>query len=246
MSFDWEFVRGVAIAVSAVVAMLTFVISSLSERRKRRSVDVRQWQKVVIAELFQSKTKGTMTFDEILRSYQAEANEFSNVKLKSGELSRQTLRRILVELVSGGIIEQGEGDNFLLNSFQIHSATHRAEMEKSFQANMKRSEEFFMSAVMPESRGSMEAMSASLSSVIEKIGSAEGASRKIVAEIVNRVHESPGKMRASDVILAVSQVTDAPPAVVRLQCNLALSGGVLTEDTEGLLWPPIKSIGGKP
>ncbi len=228
-----------AVAVSASVATITFVIASITSRRETRSEELREWQKVVIAELFQSKASGELTFDEILRSYQAEANEYSSVKLRSGDLSRQTLRRILVELIRGRVLDQVTGDKYRLNTMDLFHKSADASLEKY----MTQSREM-IGAIMPKTDELGDKLFGALGNMVDKFDRNNDDASSVLAEIVNNVHDNPGAYRSAELILHITQDTKISPALIKMQCNLAIASGLLVEDEAGFLRPPAKRIEG--
>jgi len=80
----------------------------------RRDHELREWQKVVIYKLFRRNELKAQSFNDILSQYRGEAQAVAGIDLKKKELSEDTLRRILIELASSGILSMQPGDSFQL------------------------------------------------------------------------------------------------------------------------------------
>ena len=104
-------------AISAVVAALTFLVSTFSNTRRKRAELVREWQRVIIAEIFQTNSEADFSFSQLVEKYHSAATGYADHKLSASELSKATLRRIIVELVEGRVIEQLQGDTYRLEFF---------------------------------------------------------------------------------------------------------------------------------
>ena len=84
----------------------------------RREKELREWQKVVIYRIFRQNELSPQSFGNLLDKYRSEANAFVDINLKKKEISEDSLRRIILELVSSNIISMEPLDSFRLKVSQ--------------------------------------------------------------------------------------------------------------------------------
>lgn len=111
---DWSQVQPAAVALSAIVATATFLISVIANWKIRRNDEVRGWQEAVIQGIFQRGKTEELTFGDIQTAYRSEAAVYREIKLTDAELSDGKLRQILVSLIDKRVIEQVTFDRYIL------------------------------------------------------------------------------------------------------------------------------------
>jgi hypothetical protein len=99
-------------AFSAFATACGVIFGLIRYFRARDDADLREWQKVAIHEILQKERGKWRTFDDLLKDYRSEASARDHLKKK--ELSRDVLRRILVELLSAGVIKQDRSDKYAI------------------------------------------------------------------------------------------------------------------------------------
>jgi hypothetical protein len=97
-----------------VVAIVGGFIGLLKFFSDKRETTIREWQKVVIQKLFQQVEGKSMSFSTILQQYRSEAQAFAAYDLKKAEISEDSLRRVLIELVASNILCMEAKDSYKL------------------------------------------------------------------------------------------------------------------------------------
>ena len=91
----------------------------------QREKELREWQKVIIYKIFRQEEQKSLSFGRILEKYRSEGLATPKFNLKKEEINEYTLRRILLELTSSGILTQFPSDSFKLEiqkTFDIEKA----------------------------------------------------------------------------------------------------------------------------
>ena len=85
----------------------------------QREKEIREWQKVIVYKIFREQERSEETnllnFETILVKYQNAGLVTSKFNLNKKDINEDTLRRILLELTSSGILVQVLPDSFKLN-----------------------------------------------------------------------------------------------------------------------------------
>jgi hypothetical protein len=109
-------ISGTMVTVSGTIIA---IIGGLLGLRKfftdKHEIIYREWQKVVIQKLFEQTETPEMSFGNILEKYRIEARTIKDFNLKKGEISENSLRRVLIELVTSDILCMQAKDNYKLN-----------------------------------------------------------------------------------------------------------------------------------
>jgi hypothetical protein len=112
--FELETLKDIVGIVGTIVGVAGFVFAIVKHFGEVRDKNVREWQKVIVQKLLQKYGGTELTFDRIKELYRTEAQAFEGEKLSKSDISEDSLRRVLVELVSTGIAAQGTGDHYSL------------------------------------------------------------------------------------------------------------------------------------
>lgn len=110
----YKFIQ-VTATILAVAGGLIAIVKYFSERREK---ELREWQKVVIYKILRRTEMESVKFTELLKSYRSEAQAFRDIDLSKKEISEDSLRRVLVELTSSGVVKMDPMDSFKLNIAQ--------------------------------------------------------------------------------------------------------------------------------
>lgn len=111
MEIDYKQIIQITATVIGITGGLLALYKYFAERREK---ELREWQKVVIYRIFRQNELTTQTFTHILEKYRSEATAFEDINLKKKEISEDSLRRVLLELVSSGILSMELADSFRL------------------------------------------------------------------------------------------------------------------------------------
>lgn len=111
MEIDYKQVIQLTATVIGITGGLLALYKYFADKREK---ELREWQKVVIYKIFRQNELTTQTFNALLDKYRSEANAFADIDLKKKEISEDSLRRILLELVSSGILSMELADSFRL------------------------------------------------------------------------------------------------------------------------------------
>ena len=101
----------VSVSISAVAATAAFIIAMVSQSRQRRILSIQKWQRAVVQQICQSKDQ-SFSFEEIGQRYRNEAVAYREFDLSGNDLSPQTLRLILMQMITDRIIIQDGGDKY--------------------------------------------------------------------------------------------------------------------------------------
>jgi len=111
MEIDYKQIIQITATVIGITGGLLALYKYFAERREK---ELREWQKVVIYKIFRQNELTTQSFTQILEKYRSEATAFEDINLKKKEISEDSLRRVLLELVSSGILSMELADSFRL------------------------------------------------------------------------------------------------------------------------------------
>jgi hypothetical protein len=76
----------------------------------------RDWQKVVVHKIIQTEDTDAVEFKDILQRYQQEAIALEGYDSTKADLGADTLRRVILEMVSAGILKQVGVDQYEIKS----------------------------------------------------------------------------------------------------------------------------------
>ena len=92
-------------AISAVVGVAALVVTLLSIQTRAEAERVRQWQEVAVFSIIERHVPSSVSFQEITEEYVSEVKAFQAVNVPDKPMKETTLKRILLRLLSQGIIE---------------------------------------------------------------------------------------------------------------------------------------------
>jgi hypothetical protein len=183
----------VSVSVSAVAATVAFIIAMVSQSRERRTLSIQKWQRAVIQQICQSKDQ-SFSFEEIGQRYRNEAVAYRQFNLSGDDLSPQTLRLILMQMISDRIIIQEGGDKY-------RAATSSSGIENYKQAmvevnTMQHAETVGMQQVF------MKDMLAGMMSMIPPSIASEG---RMSAQVFNLIADEPFRYTVGDLAIKLSK-----------------------------------------
>jgi len=111
MEIDYKQIIQITATVIGITGGLLALYKYFADKREK---ELREWQKVVVYKIFRQNELVTQSFNALLDKYRSEANAFVDIDLKKKEISEDSLRRILLELVSSGILSMELSDSFRL------------------------------------------------------------------------------------------------------------------------------------
>ncbi len=223
MTIDWEVVRSGSVAISAIVACITFVIAVRSAAVKKSADETKNWQKVLITEIFQLGPDKNFSFDDLLSKYRSEASAYQVANLSKSQLSKETLRSILVELVSSRVVEHSAGGNL-----RLFIEDRYKQQEADFSDNRMSVLKGMMAEMMPADIGAV------VSQMKQKMEDQIDGGH----HVINSVGQSPGKYRLSDLALELQIAGSVSSATAaQAMCRRALANGEIVEREDGFLFP---------
>lgn len=203
---NWDFVREIAIGLSAIVATLTFILKVQGDSRARRKSEVLSWQSTVIHALFQNPQTDSLKFEDVLQRYRTEAFAFPKHTIKKDELTEDALREILIALVKSGCVLQLGEDKYKLKKdreFGTELAPIMANALQSFAANPPQLQQMLTQQLI------------------------------VTDQIVNLISENPARYTMSDVILKVSSNNQIPQERTTSIIRRLINSGLLEEGADG-------------
>ncbi|RXG84697.1 hypothetical protein [Bradyrhizobium zhanjiangense] len=211
----------ITVSISAVAATAAFIISVIDQIRERRELAVQKWRRAVIQQMFQGSSR-VLSFDEIAQRYRNEAVGYASYNLKADELSPQSLRLVLLEMIHQLILEQRKEDKYSLRSFDSG-----VESYKEAQAELMSSHSTAMAALQDSNAARMiSEMGNQLQTHIAFVG-------RISNEVFNLIGDEPFRYTISDLSIKVSQKLNAPIEVVRGQIVQLVARKMLQADERG-------------
>ena len=109
-------ISGTIVTVSGtIIAIVGGLLGLRKYFTDKHEVIYREWQKVVIQKLFADSDAPEIPFSLILEKYRIEARAIKDFNLKKGEISENSLRRVLIELVTSNILCMRAKDIYKLN-----------------------------------------------------------------------------------------------------------------------------------
>jgi len=224
MNFDWEVIRSSSVAVSAIIASATFVLSTIRFNRKQISEETRNWQKVVIAEIFQNSPNRDFSFDDLLSKYRSEASAYETIKLSRSQLSKETLRSIIVDLMEARIIEHSAD-----GALRLFIAERYKQQDKAYSDDRLGVMKGIMSEMMPQN----------MDGLIRDIQNRMSDEIDGEHHVLNAVGSEPGTYRLSDLALKIQTEGGVSSAnAAQALCRRSIASGNIIENSEGYLFPP--------
>ena len=117
---DWfELVRTLGVVVGAAAA----IVGVHKYWTEINAVKRQRWQKTTVQAIIQSE-EDRITFDQLKQAYRSFAADHMNKLLKTGDISDEALRNILIDLCSDNVIVQLGRDTYSLTTYpgQIEKA----------------------------------------------------------------------------------------------------------------------------
>jgi len=100
--------------VATIIGMPAALVALYKYFSDQRQKELREWQKVVVYKILRQNEIKALPFLELLSAYRTEAQAFPAFDLKKSEISEDTLRRVLLELVSAYVVSIEPSDSFRL------------------------------------------------------------------------------------------------------------------------------------
>ncbi len=107
-------------------AQLELAVKKSSEEAEKESL--RKWQKTILFAVIEEGTKNKspgMTLDEIRTKYLVEASAVKEPDIPKSELTPLALRRLLLDLLSGGLIYQTFEDKYVIQRTAVNMQADR-------------------------------------------------------------------------------------------------------------------------
>lgn len=229
-----EEISFLAAAVSAVVATLTFIVFVWNSLSASKNEEKRDWQRVVISEIFQQHPEKFFSFAELLEKYRSASVDYNGTPLKRSELTKNALRRIIVDLVSSRIIDQFHEDRYKLNSTDWDereekslaglSATMHEVMGPLVAASQKRSTDAMQKLMGERDFGD----------VLEEVISSQMSKQEAIsASVMNFFHENPARYSGLEAAAKLTSELTEDVAVIQAKVNELLVAGTLSAAPDG-------------
>jgi hypothetical protein len=109
-----EYIGSIPVAISALVATATFIVSVVLRRRTEREQEVARWQRVVVYSIVNELRNAT--FKDIKSRYLENAAQVSTFRLPKEEIQDDALRRILLELMRDDIVVQDSQGSYRISA----------------------------------------------------------------------------------------------------------------------------------
>lgn len=193
----------VTVSISALAATTAFILSVVRESRERRRAAIQNWQRAVIQQIFQTVPEA-LSFEEIAQKYRNEAVGYRLYNLRGDDLSPQSLRLILVRMISDQILEQKGQDCYSLNSPVSKLAEYRKTIEEQY---TKQAE----SALAMSDKSMHAIMAAMKDNMREHVTFLS----RISNEIFNIVGDEPFKYSTADLSIKASQKLNVAIEMIR-------------------------------
>ncbi|MCD0416332.1 hypothetical protein LOC51_03825 [Rubrivivax sp. JA1024] len=222
-------IQGIAVSLSAIIATITFIVSVVGQIRARRSEGIEKWQRAAVQQIFQS-SKEPLSFDEIGQKYRNESIAYRHHKLRGEDLAPQTLRLIIMNLVTDQIIIQLSNDNYMLNS-ELARINSMRDVFLAAQTNSATAQTSFMDTMI-------SGMMAGMKEVIPTHIAQESQTS---SQVFNFIQDEPFKFTVGDMALKVSQTLKLEPDIVRAHIIKLIARKWLTTDSHGRLGLGIQS-----
>ena len=108
----WKIFVNVSALLSAIVAVIAFVISLSDEVKERQALMVDAWRKTAIHKVLQTAKTNELSIQDILSKTRNLAWEDDSVEIKQGELTEDKIRLLLIEMIASGLVDQNPGDSY--------------------------------------------------------------------------------------------------------------------------------------
>jgi hypothetical protein len=134
---DFAAVKDVIGLVGTVVGVGGFIVGLVWHFGDVKDKNIREWQKVVVQKILQQSGGADLPFNRIKELYRGEAQAFAGATLSKADISEDTLRRVMVELVSSNIAVQGAGDVYSLKISLVAPDLAAEAQRRNFLDNQK-------------------------------------------------------------------------------------------------------------
>jgi hypothetical protein len=205
------------VSISAVAAVVTFIISARKDANERRIAAIRKWQRALIQQILQSGS-GELSFDEILQRYRNEAVAYRQYNLQGDDLSPQSMRLILIEMITQRILEQVGSDRYVLSIPR--------ESIKAYKEVMSGGQDR-MTAL------SNQALATMLAGMRDTVPAHIESRQKIVEELLGIVSDEPFRYNVAEVSIRIAQRLQMEVEVVRAQVLQCLALKYVGTDDRG-------------
>ncbi len=115
-----QIIAHIAISISAIIAMLTYISNSIRNRKLERRKKIEEWQRIVVYKIIRYNKNANFKF--IKSRYLEEAQIIKSIHLPKDEIQNDTLRKILLELVADNLILEDKRGIFLYRQVGISHA----------------------------------------------------------------------------------------------------------------------------
>jgi hypothetical protein len=221
-------IHSIAVAISAVVATVTFLIAVAGQFRARRENAVGKWQRALIQQIFQN-VDDSLSFDDIAQRYRNEAVAYRQYNLQGEDLSPQTLRLILTTMVTDGIVHQRGKDHYALSTPQSPMASMRTVMQELQGASH---------TSMSENMTNM--ISSMMANMRDLVPAHQLKQDNISQYVFNIISDEPFRYTVSDMAIKTSQYLNFEVNEVRAQILQMLAKKWLTLDDKARLGMGVK------
>ncbi len=108
----------VATSISAVVGIIVLVVTIVNINSNNEKERIRQWQGVAVFSVVEKRGPEGATFDTIREDYLEEVKSFRDFNVPQSKTKDAVLQRVLLRLLSDGVIVLGPDKRYTVNPFQ--------------------------------------------------------------------------------------------------------------------------------
>lgn len=222
MTLNWAIFESISVGASAIVGVLTLAGYLHQQRSEIRKKKILSWQQTIIHSLFQKSSKTWHSFDDIKRDYRSEATA-KNKDFGHIDLDEESLRNILISMMSSRIIDQKGGDMYCLSTISEDS------MNSSMQNLINPLIGHFLESVQSPS---------SPPNIIGSIIKSRFDDEKIAnSTLISTIAEQNEKLTISDVVLRTSKQTGLDQTYIHAEVLKLVSTGVVSLESDRLSIP---------
>ena len=115
-------IQSIVSLVATLIAITGGAIGLIKYFSDRRKSEVREWQKVIVEQILRENEDKSMSFTRLLDRYRSETQAFREADLTRKEKTDHFLKRVMIELVASGVVDQ-----LARNSYRLRLAVPRPE-----------------------------------------------------------------------------------------------------------------------
>lgn len=226
MTWDWAIFESASVGTSAIAAVLTFVGYIQQQRTEIKRKKILSWQQTIIHSLFQKSSNIWHSFDDIKRDYRSEATakkkDFGYI-----DLDEESLRNILISMMSSRIIDQKGGDMYCLATLSEDS------MNSSMQS--------FMGPLFSKLLELSPNITSSPDSIGTLIKSKIDDEQLATVTILSTIAEQNNRLTMSDVVLKTSKQTGLDQTYVQAELIKLISNRTVSSNDNHLSIPNLEA-----